>query len=174
MKDEFSKRKKTLYKSSEKTYVTDPDTGEILTTEETIKNLIKQEDVPHLTFTKMFYRDMGRLYGLSKSAIVLFLDLASMMKDDKNQVIITPIERDLISKRTGLSKQTIYNSTRELVEVGLIVRVVTSVYMIDPNLFAVGSDPAVLANRNAFERIKTINMLVQYSESGRSVSVFTE
>lgn len=174
MRDTFSKPSKALFSSVETTYVADSETGEIVATSEKVRQVTRQDAAAQLNFTKMFYRDLARLYGLSKSSLVLFLEMSALIKDDKNQVIMTPIHRAEIIQRTGLSKQTIYNATRELIEAGLLVRVVVGVYMIDPHIFAVGTDPSVLANRKRYSDIQRISMRLDYTESGRSISVSAE
>lgn len=171
MRDQFSKPAKAVYSSVETTYTADSETGEVLMKSHSVKEVTRKEGVQHLTFTKMFYQDLGRLYDLSKSAIILFVELSSMIRDDKNQVILTQIERTKIFDRTKLGKQTIYNATRELIKSGLLVRVVENVYMIDPNIFSVGSDPSVLENRRKYENLRRISVLLQYTEEGRAITV---
>lgn len=171
MRDQFSKPAKAVYSSVETTYTADSETGEVLMKSQSVKEVTRKEGVQHLTFTKMFYQDLGRLYDLSKSAMILFVELSSMIKDDKNQVILTQIERTKIFDRTKLGKQTIYNATRELIKSGLLVRVVENVYMIDPNIFSVGSDPSVLENRRKYENLRRISVLLQYTEEGRAITV---
>jgi hypothetical protein len=97
-----------------------------------------------------------------------------MVRDDQNHVIITPVERKEITERTGLKNQVIYNATRELIGSGLLMRVVNGVYMIDPHIFAVGTDPRVLENRRKFNDLRKIKMQIEYSEEGRSISVSAE
>lgn len=174
MRDQLSKPAKAVYSSVETTFLTDVNTGEVITKSQSVKAVTRQEGTPHLTFTKLFYQDLGRLYDLTKSAIVLFMELASMIKDEKNHVILTQVEREEISKRTNLSKQTVYNATRELVESGLIVRIVASVYMIDPNIFAVGTDPHVIENRRKYNELRKISVRVDYTDEGRKISVSAE
>lgn len=174
MRDLKSKPAKAVFSSVQTTYTTDAETGEILAQSTAIKEVTRREGVAHLTFTKMFYQDLCRLYGLSRSAMVLFMELGSMIKDDQNHVIITPIERKEITERTGLKNQVIYNATRELISSGLLIRVVNGVYMIDPNIFAVGTDPRVLENRRKFKDLHKISMQIEYSEKGRSISVSAE
>lgn len=174
MRDLKSKPSKAVYSSVETTFTADADTGEILTQSTSVKEVTRREGVSHLTFTKMFYQDLCRLYGLSRSAMVLFMELGSMIKDDQNHVIITPIERKDITQRTGLKNQVIYNATRELISSGLLIRVVNGVYMIDPNIFAVGTDPRVLENRRKFKELHKISMQIEYTDKGRSISVSAE
>lgn len=174
MRDTFAKPVRTLISKSTKTLTTDVSTGEILMETESLQEVTKREGTPQLTFTKMFYQDLAKLYGLTRSAMVLFMELAAMIKDDKNHVVITVIERKAITERTGLKPAVIYNATSELVARGLLLRVVNSVYMIDPNLFAVGSDPRVLENRRKFNDLRKISMQIEYTENGRSISVAAE
>lgn len=174
MRDVMSKAPRAVFASVETTITTDAQTGEILRQSQSIKEVTRKEGTGHLTFTKMFYQDLCRLYGLSRSAMVLFMELGSMIKDEQNHVIITPVERKEITQRTGLKNQVIYNATRELISTGLLLRVVNGVYMIDPNIFAVGTDPRVLENRRKFNELRKISMQIEYTEQGRSISVSAE
>lgn len=174
MRDLTSKPSRAVYSSVQTTTTTDGQTGEILTQSKAVREVTRQEGVGHLTFTKMFYQDLCRLYGLSRSAMVLFIELGAMVRDDQNHVIITPIERKQITERTGLKNQVIYNATRELINSGLLLRVVNGVYMIDPNIFAVGTDPRVLENRRKYKDLHKISMQIEYTEQGRSISVSAE
>ena len=137
----------------------------------------KVVDVSHCdespTGVRMFPENIHKLYDLKKSALTLLLELAGMANGDKN-IIITPSEREKISKRTGLNTQVIYNATRELVSSGLLVRIINSVYMIDPGIFAVGSDPKVIENRKKFNELQKINMQVHYTKDGRKIEVSLE
>jgi hypothetical protein len=174
MRDVMSKPARAVFSSTERTLTTDASTGEILQQTQVVKEVTRKEGTAHLTFTKMFYADLCRLYGLSRSAMVLFIELGSMVKDDQNHVIITPIERKEITQRTGLKNQVIYNATRELISSGLLLRVVNGVYMIDPHIFAVGTDPRVLENRRKFNDLRKISMQIEYTQEGRSISVSAE
>lgn len=171
MKDKLSKPARAVYQSTVTSRQVDANTGEILSETQEEKHLTKTEGTGHLTFTKLFYTDLFKLYGLSKGAMVVFMELGAMMRDDKNHIIITAIERDVLCARTDLKKQAIYNATRELTASGLLQRVVSNVYMVDPNIFAIGTDPKVLQNRKNFESLKEINMQVKYTQEGRTISV---
>jgi hypothetical protein len=46
--------------------------------------------------------------------------------------------------------------------------------MIDPHIFAVGTDPRVLENRRKFNDLRKISMQIEYTEEGRSISVSAE
>jgi hypothetical protein len=173
MKPESVKSSKSVFESVETMSVVDGTTGEVKTTER--RKVVTKSDKPDcLTFTKMFYRDLGRLYSLSKTAVFLFVEMAAMMSDASNQVVMTEEIRKEMGQRIGVKPQSIYNATRELTRAGLLARVVNSVYMIDPNIFAVGTDPAVLASREKFKSLKKIVLEVQYDETGRQLKVSAE
>ena len=174
MKDKLSKPARAVYQSTVTSRQVDASTGEIISETKEEKHLTKTDGVGHLTFSKMFYTDLFKIYDMSKGAMVVFIELGAMMRDDKNHIIITSIERDILCTRTGLKKQAIYNATRELTASGLLQRVVSNVYMVDPNIFAIGTDPKVLQNRKNFESLKEINMQVKYTKEGRSVKVSME
>jgi len=173
MKPETVKPIKSVFESIETVSIVDGSTGEVQTKERR-KVVTKSDRAEYLTFTKMFYRDLGRLYSLSKTAAFLFVEMAALMSESSNQVVMTEGVRKEIGERLGVQQQSIYNATRELVRAGLLVKVVNSVYMIDPNIFAVGTDPAVLANREKFAGLKKIVLEVQYDQSGRSMRVSAE
>jgi hypothetical protein len=171
MKDKLSRPKKSVYTSTKVLREVDRETGEVLSTTEQEHYVEKQDFAGTLTFTKMFFTDLFRIYGLSKGAMVVFIELGGMMRDSDNNIILTAIERKEISDRTGLKTQAIYNATRELVTSGLLKRVVSNVYMVDPNIFAIGNDVKVMSNRKEFARMKAIDMKVRYTAEGREVSV---
>ena len=174
MKDKLSKPKKSVYTSIKVLREVDRETGEVLSTTEQELFVEKQDFAGTLTFTKMFFTDLFRIYGLSKGAMVVFIELGGMMRDSDNNIILTAIERKEISDRTGLKTQAIYNATRELVTSGLLKRVVSNVYMVDPNIFAIGNDVKVMSNRKEFARMKAIDMKVRYTTQGREISVSIE
>jgi hypothetical protein len=174
MKDKLSKPKKSVYTSIKVLREVDRETGEVLSTTEQEHFVEKQDFAGTLTFTKMFFTDLFRIYGLSKGAMVVFIELGGMMRDSDNNIILTAIERKEISDRTGLKTQAIYNATRELVTSGLLKRVVSNVYMVDPNIFAIGNDVKVMSNRKEFARMKAIDMKVRYTTQGREISVSIE
>jgi hypothetical protein len=173
MKSEFVKPTKSVFESVETMSFVDKETGEIQTTERR-KTVTKSDKDSSLTFTKMFYKDLGRLFSLSRTSVLLFVEMAGMMSDPSNKVVITANVREEICKKLGVQTQALYNCTRELVKAGLVVRIVNSVYMIDPNIFAVGTDPSVLANRKEFQRLRKIVLELQYDENGRQVKVSAE
>jgi len=174
MKDKYAKPKKVVFEASRISETTDPETGEIVELRRETKAVTRQATAGTLTFTKMFFTDLFKIYGLSKGAMMVFIEMGGMIDDDNNQIILTPVERKQIGDRTNLKKQAVYNATRELVSAGLIQRVVNNVYMIDPNIFAVGTDPRVLGNRKEYESLKKINMRVEYSKEGRKIEVSVE
>ena len=171
MKSKLSRPKKAVFTTVKEQRELDHETGEILTTREEHHMVTKQDFAGTLTFTKMFFTDLFRIYGLSKGAMVVFIELGGMMRETDNNIILTAIERKEISERTGLKTQAIYNATRELVTSGLLKRVVTNVYMVDPNIFAIGNDVKVMSNRKEFARMKAIDMNVRYTNEGRTISV---
>jgi hypothetical protein len=171
MKDKLSKPKKAIYTTTKVLRELDRETGEVLSTIEQEHHVEKQNFAGTLTFTKMFFTDLFRIYGLSKGAMVVFIELGGMMRESDNNIILTAIERQEISERTGLKTQAIYNATRELVTSGLLKRVVSNVYMVDPNIFAIGNDVKVMSNRKEFARMKAIDMKVRYTPEGRTISV---
>ena len=174
MKDKRAKPAKAIFTVTNQVSEVDRETGEIITSTEQKHVIAKQEFSGVLTFTKMFYTDLFRIYGLSKGAMMVFIELGGMMRDNDNHIVLTAIEREEISSRTGLKKQAIYNATRELVASGLLKRVVSSVYMVDPSIFAVGNDVKVMSNRKEFAKLKAIDMKVRYTEEGRQISVSVE
>lgn len=174
MKDKQAKPKKAIYSTIKEKTGYDTATGEVFAHIEESHFVAKQSFDGVLTFTKMFYNDLSKIYGLSKGAMVVFIEIGGMMRETDNNIVLTAIERQEISQRTGLSIQAIYNATRELVASGLLKRVVTNVYMVDPNIFAVGNDVKVMTNRREFARLKAIDMRVRYTEEGRVVKVSVE
>lgn len=167
-----AKPKKSIYTVRE-TKDTITDDGEILSTT-TVKHVTKSEGAGSLLFTKMFWNDLGRLYSLKRTEIVLFMEMAALMRKDDNMIFLDGLTRESVSQKTGLSKQVIYNCTRSLVAEGLIIRIASGVYMIDPNLFAVGSDAKILSNRDLFNEKKTIRMTIEYTENGRKTTIGAE
>ena len=173
MKPSIVKPSKSVFSSVETVSIIDKETGEIETTEKK-KFVTKSDKQECLTFTKMFYADLGRLYNLSRTAMILFIEMSAIMSDVSNQVVMTGDVRKEIMSRIGIKSQAMYNATRELVKSGLLVRVINSVYMIDPNLFAVGTDAAVLSNRERFKDLRGIIMEVKYDQDGRKVRVMVD
>lgn len=174
MKDKRARPKKNIFTDVKEKTGYDIDTGEVVSHSEEKHFVTKEGFSGVLTFTKMFYTDLFRIYGLSKGAMVVFIEIGGMMRETDNNIVLTSIERKEISARTGMSTQSIYNATRELVASGLLKRVVTNVYMVDPNIFAVGNDVKVMSNRREYAQLRAIDMKVRYTDAGREISVSVE
>jgi hypothetical protein len=101
-------------------------------------------------FVKLFSEDLGALYKVTKNSIVVFMEIASQVKFSDQNVYLTKIEKDKIIARTGIASSSIYNCLAELCKAGLLVRVVPSVYMVNPFLMATGSDMSIIENRKKF------------------------
>lgn len=173
MRPAVVKPAKSVFSSVETVSIIDKETGEIETTEKR-KFVTKADKQSCMTFTKMFYDDLSRLYSLSRTAMNLFVEMSAIMSNTNNQVVVTMDVRQKIMERIGVKPQAMYNATRELVKSGLLLRVVNSVYMIDPNVFAVGTDASVLSNRQRFKDLRGIIMEVKYDDDGRKVKVTLE
>lgn len=174
MKDKQARPKKAIFSEIKQKSGYDMATGEVVSHQEEKHIVAKESFAGVLTFTKMFYADLFRIYGLSKGAMVVFIEIGGMMRETDNNIVLTAIERKEISVRTGMSTQSIYNATRELVASGMLKRVVTNVYMVDPKIFAVGNDVKVMSNRREYAQLRAIDMKVRYTEAGREISVSVE
>lgn len=102
-------------------------------------------------FVKMFSEDLGALYRVSKNSMMVFMEVATQIKVADQNIYLTKVEKERIVERTGISPSSIYNCVSELCKAGLLVRVVPSVYMVNPFLMATGSDLAIIENRRNFK-----------------------
>lgn len=171
MKDTISHAKKDIFKIEEMEIMTDFETGEIKASKKKIKAVTKQSTNGVLTFTKMFYKDLASIYSLSKSALIVFLEMGGLMEKDTNLVCLASAEKQSIYERTKISPQTLYNATSELVKCGLITRKMPGLYMINPEIFAIGNDAKVLQNRDEFNRLLSLKMEITYTPEGREVKI---
>jgi len=100
---------------------------------------------------KAFPAEFVRLYGLQRSQLVVFLELAAQIDDDSNAVIINEKTKKIIEQKTGISGQSLHNCLGKLCKANVLARMAKSVYMVDPYIFAFGSEQRVLKNRLSFD-----------------------
>jgi len=152
--------------------------GDVTSTEE--KNyIISKVTSSEIYFTKMFRDDLGLLYGVSRNAMMVFMEMASMIKMANQQIYLGTIEKREMVERTGIPQASIYNCLSELCKAQLLTRVVNSVFMVNPYLFGTGSDISIIDSRNKWNSQIEVSMMIKYKtdENGeildRKVSVHT-
>lgn len=101
-------------------------------------------------FVKLFSEDLGALYKVTKNSMMVFMEIASQVKFADQNVYLTKLEKERIVAKTGVAESSMYNCISELCKAGLLVRVVPSVYMVNPFLMATGSDMSIIENRQKF------------------------
>lgn len=152
--------------------------GNIISTQEK-SHIISKVTGGEIYFTKMFRDDLGLLYGVSRNAMMVFMEMASKIKMADQQIYMGTIEKREIVERTGIPQASIYNCLSELCKAQLLTRVVNSVFMVNPYLFGTGSDISIIDSRNKWNSHIEVSMMIKYKtdENGeildRKVSVHT-
>ncbi len=117
-------------------------------------------------FTKLFIKDIGKLYDASGSSTSLLIFMVGKMKRD-NQVITDPKFLNEAALELETSIKTIRNLITELIKRELIERVAANIYMVNPFILAYGDEKSVENKRSLFLHIK-------YGINGRTITTGLE
>lgn len=118
-------------------------------------------------FVKKYFLDISKLFGLTLQIREMLDILCTQMQMGNNEVYITMGDKINICHLVGIYKKgtnepsiaTINNYIQVLIKRGILSRISTSKYLIDPLIFG----------RGEWKDIQKIRMCVEYSEDGRMV-----
>ncbi len=127
-------------------------TGELLslTTEVTDINTVPTEP----NYLKLYVDDLGLLNKLSGSEVIALIHIAALANYD-GQVSLPLLIKQSIAEKAGVKIQAVNNATVKLTRKGILKRMGTAVYLLNPDLFARGKWREIRERRKAFQSITT-------------------
>lgn len=114
-------------------------------------------------FVKLYLKDIARLYDLPKATSKLMLEILKFMGYD-NIVALGKYRREEIAKSLGISPGTLANALTRFIDEGLIMKVSSSEYFVNPNIFGKGK----------WRDIKKLRIMMEYGENGKTFSMIRE
>lgn len=132
--------------------IVDDLTGELLaaTTITTDINTIPTEP----NYLKLYIDDLGLLNKLSGSEVVALIHIAAIANYD-GQVCLPLLVKKEIAEKAGVKVQAVNNATVKLTSKGILKRIGTAVYLLNPDLFAKGKWREIRELRKAFRYVTT-------------------
>lgn len=129
-------------------------TGELLpfVTEITEVNALPVEP----NYLKLYIEDLGLLKRLSDGEINILLGIAAV-SEYSGEVHLPLLIKQRIANSAGVKIQTINNIIAKLINKDVIKRIGTTVYILNPDLFAKGKWRDIREQRKTFQSITTYN-----------------
>lgn len=109
-------------------------------------------------FVKVYCEATTMLNGLPTSARAVLTELLLLAKDN-NEIGLTAVFKRRISEATGFSVKTIDNRLQDLLKSGIISRIDTGTFMLNPYLFGKGDWKTINELRN-----KNIHLSIVYDK----------
>jgi len=127
-------------------------TGELLslTTEVTDINTVPTEP----NYLKLYVDDLGLLNKLSGCEVISLIHIAALANYD-GQVSLPLLVKQSIAEKAGVKIQAVNNATVKLTRKGILKRLGTAVYILNPDLFARGKWREIRERRKAFQSVTT-------------------
>lgn len=131
------------------------ETGEVTETKSIKeKNISREPD-----YIKLYIADLIKLNDLPKSTSNILYSLLRNMTYDNEIIIIASLKRK-ISKELNISVETINKAVQKLNKNGIITRIDSGLYSVNPYLFGRGS----------WNDIRELRMKVVYNKDGRFIN----
>lgn len=138
----------------------DYQTGEI--TKETKVDSYKP--TPEPAFVKLYLKDLILVHDLPKTCYKILLEIAKKMNFD-GEIIINEYLKEKMAKSLGYKRsQTISNAITQFVSKGLLKRVGTGAYLLNPYLFAKGTWTDI-----AKIRAENLDLQIRYTDDGKRI-----
>lgn len=141
----------------------DHSTGEVKN--ETTTNVVRMPQEP--PYVKMYLDDLCHLMQIPH-ALKQTLELLLKKLDYEGFITLSPRFRKQTAERLGIADQTFRNRLTTLCKSGVMRRVATNEYEVNPHYFARGEWRAILERRESF------SMTVKYTSAGREISTERE
>lgn len=138
--------------------VVDMQTGEVLS--EISSNIYRIPSEP--PYVKMYLDDLCVFISVPDAHKTMLLSLLRRL-DYEGYILLSPRARKDMAKSLGIADQTFRNRLNELCKKGLLTRISTNEYQVNPMYFGKGEWRQICAQRSAFQ------MRVTYSEKGRVI-----
>lgn len=127
-------KKKNNHFTKETTHVINKDDGEILRSE-----IITRKRISAEKFVQLYLDDFGGLMNVKgDSEYKVLLWIAKSMNFETNEVVLTLAIKKRIAIETGLQVTTLSNTISSLYQKQLIIRVDSTIYMLNPKFFFKG------------------------------------
>jgi hypothetical protein len=127
-------------------------TGELLSSTTEITDISTAPAEPN--YLKLYIDDLGLLNKLSGSEVIALIHIAALANYD-GQVCLPLLVKKEIAEKAGVKVQAVNNATVKLTSKGILKRMGTAVYMLNPDLFARGKWREIRERRKAFQSITT-------------------
>jgi len=141
-------RSKLLTETSQTTQTRE---GE-LDTITTVRSFATEVEPP---FVKVYFEDIGRLFNLQGGHKNILIAL-SMRMNYEGEIVLSKVSRERIAEEVGCSKKSISNALDECLKAGILKRIATNHFLVDPNLIAKGKWAEIR------QRQKTWNLVIKY------------
>ena len=142
---------RTIYKST----TINHETGEVK--ESTTVRAVKGEEPSYI---KLYLQDISYLYGLPATAGDLMHELLQYVTYGTQEIMLNSTAKKRIAEVTGMSPRTLDNRLQELAKSGIIHRVATGTYLLNPYLFGKGDWKTISSLRN-----KNIHLQIIYDKN---------
>lgn len=127
-------------------------TGELLAATTTTTDINTVPTEPN--YLKLYVDDLGLLNKLSGSEVIALIHIAALANYD-GQVCLPLLVKQSIAEKTNVKPQAIGNTIVKLTAKGILKRIGTAVYLLNPDLFAKGKWREIRELRRAFQSITT-------------------
>lgn len=129
-------------------------TGEIKSS--TVVKRFKGEEP---NYVKLYLEDISYLHNIPASAGALLQELLKYVTYGTQEIGLTAVFKRRISEATGFSVKTIDNRLQDLLKAGIISRIDTGTFMLNPYLFGKGDWKTINELRN-----KNIHLSIVYDK----------
>lgn len=127
-------------------------TGEIEDTSSYKTTIIEQEP----EFVKLYVQDIIKLTNLPMAANGVLYTMLKYMTYD-NLLVLNPYIKEQIAKINEIKPNTLSHTLTKLVNEGILSRVATGTYMVNPDLFG----------RGKWQDIRNLRLTIHYGHDGK-------
>lgn len=159
---ETRERRRRLVSTERITTIQADENGEIKSeTNEVSFKSISQDIEPD--FVKLYLNDIARLYDLPRATSKLLLEILRFMGYD-NVVALGKWRKAEIANKLGISTGTLANALTKFIEEGILSKVSSSEFVVNPMIFG----------RGKWKDIHRLRILIEYSPDGKQFSMTRE
>lgn len=110
-------------------------------------------------YIKVYLGDIAYLHGLSIPTRDLLDELLKYITYGTQEIVLNAVAKKRIAEVTGMAMQTLNNKLQELLKVGILDRVGTGTFVLNPYLFGKGDWKTINELRN-----KNIHLEILYDK----------
>lgn len=141
-----------MSKVIQSTEVVDYVTGEVKET-----TVVKQFRGDEPNYVKLYLKDISYLYDLPATAGNLLYELLNYVTYGTQMIVLNSTVKKMIAASTGIAMQTLNNRLQDLVNKGVLDRVDTGTFTLNPYLFGKGDWKTIRDLRN-----QNIHLEIEY------------